>query len=453
MRISTCFNLSCYHLWRRKKRSFQLLLNLTLIAIALMVWLVMTFSLKYAHDKYLYEAASSNYQPFSLEVQEGGSIVEDENYIALKTALEWPETAEPTHFSIINFMEYLGRENWSFVNVKYVSLTLDDTQYQGVNDYSYDFVEKFDRRNLQAEYSVPFDVAVVFSPIAFTQNDIIEFNYRNPNSSYILHGSAEVDEGKLLISDYMLARFGITEDLDSLIGKTISFSVEEQVAVKQYTIGGILDSRLFRVSGLAGYPQIIIPSNGIIETYNIKYSLANLPFTDYKYTKEALAKLHDLGVRIEFYVWEIAEYYHTISGARIIVQRLVSLFGLLICIAIIMNLCNILMQSIDSRRSQYGILRAIGMPKGALYTIAYLELLIMTLFAMVIALTLSWFFLQFMNKMMYSMIQTELALSWQTYFYIACGTVSGISLISFLLEIPMLRSVLNTQLPELLSSD
>lgn len=451
MNYKTCFDIAKYNLWQRKKSSFKTLLQLLVLSCLLVVWLILTSALKSAHDNYLYGASSQNYILFNLSVTQEGTIINDESYKLLKEAENLEHTRGSSALATLDIKSFIGKEDWSFVNIKHISLSFNGKDYQGVNDYSYYFEQNFDRREYQSTYSVPFRIGAIYSDSFYTENEMKEFNYKTNNSSVMLYGKENIDEKEIIISDYILSKFGITDNPENLLGQTISFYCDGKALLENYTVAGIINSDLFHTKSMIANPQIYVRSTPELnKLYNIDTVECHLDIDSYINTLKTMEQLEDKGYNMYIGAMEFASYYNVISGAQAIVSRLVGLFGGMICIAIILNLYNVLLTAAEEKKNCYGILKAIGMPGKSLYAIAYIEIFILTFIAVTAAGLISWWLLQLANQIMFSYIQIRLSISIEKYAVISLLTLLGISGLIFLIELPILKKMFSSQPAKLL---
>ena len=209
MHIKHCIRLVFYNLTAKKRRYFRLFLNILLLSAAVTAWLVMTTAMTEAHDRYIYGTASANEEFLSLEVDANGIAEKDLDFALLEELRTWETLEKPVIYSESNIPAAMERNDLIFVNNRLVTLCINGTEYQGVNDYSFDFNIAPDSNE---GGTVPFEVGVVYTEMPFTENDFTEFHYKYPQEQWLLCGDAALNPGQLLITDYMLEKFGISGD-------------------------------------------------------------------------------------------------------------------------------------------------------------------------------------------------------------------------------------------------
>ncbi|MGN0591087.1 FtsX-like permease family protein [Ruminococcus sp.] len=432
MHIRHCARIAAYTISGKKRHALHVFLNILLITCTLVIWLVLTASLGSAQDAYISGTLSSNVEYMTLNVDRNGQLVQDQQYNRYRTIAGWQEIAPPVIAEQVNLPEVLGREDWLFVNNRFVTLMLDGQAYQGINDYSYDFFADADPDDLPA---VPFSLSVVYTDHVFSENDLSEFAYRYPDAAWLLQGTGELKEGELLISDYMLGKFGLSGDPAGYIGKQVSFLVEGEPLPVSYRLAGVIHSGLFRCSGLMDMPQIYVRGDPqTTRFFQIETPEARLPIRSYDHITDVLLRLGKQGVGLSYFSWMRAKYAYNINAIHLIIQRLMSVFELLVLLAVVINLYRILSEAADKQCSQYGMLRAIGMPVPAVCLISYMELLFYLLLSVVFSLFLSYSLLALLNRVIYGLIHVQLALSVEQYLYIGAGALAGLFVLFVLLN-------------------
>ena len=428
MKFSYLLRIAWYNISRSKKQSLWTFINVLIISTVMILWLICIFSFQNALDKYDYGSASVNYQRFEIPLDENKEIADTEEYDILKTAGEWENTETPQLSSSIDLVSLAGHtDDWYFVNAKYVSLTLDGKQYQGQNDYTYDFERPFDEETPYYYHSVPFYMSALHSGPLFSENDITEFNYYYPNEKPVIAGTDIISDNGIVISDYMLARFGITDNYDGLIGKTVSFAIEGNPILKEYVIDGIINSNVMRNSALKSCAQIYV--KGTKEHYNMcgtAVLTGKLPIKSFENNKEVYIELENMGHTKSYYDIYFMSYYYNINSLQRATERIIFIFEILIFIAIGINLYSMLLNSAHEKCRFYGINRAMGMSKKGLCAVSFCELVILSIPALIVSFGVSIPVLSLADSTVYSLINTHLSISFLQYTAIASLTILAV---------------------------
>lgn len=444
MHIKHCIRLVYYNLTSKKRRYFRLFVNILLLSAALTAWLVMTTAMTEAHDQYIYGTASANEEYLLLQVNANGAIEEDSDYALLEELRTWETLGAPVIYSEPHLPDVMEKDNWVFVNNRLVTLCINGTEYEGINDYSYDFTITPDSD--EGGKTVPFEVGVVYTEMFFTENDYTEFHYKYPQEKWLLCGDAALHPGELLITDYMLEKFGISGDWDQWLGAELSIVIDGELLLEHLRIGGIVNSQLYRCSGLIDMPQImIVADQDVHNRLQSDIAYARIPILGYGKIMDVLVDLQEKGINVGYFSWKRAEYYYNINAFHLVIERLVAVFGVLVFLAIVLNLYHLLQQAVDAQCEQYGILKAVGMRPWALHLIAYTEQLVLIATAIVSSLFLAMLLLQFMDKMLYTMLNVHLSLSLLQYIKIGLLALVIMAVVVTIITYLVLRRYLRSK--------
>ena len=139
--------------------------------------------------------------------------------------------------------------------------------------------------------------------------------------------------------------------------------------------------------------------------------------------------MEDQGIFINHFSWLRAKYYYNINAIHLIIERLLSVFGCLVLLAILLNLYRILAEEANHKCRQYGMLRAVGMPIPGLLLVSYLELLFGLLISTVLSLFVSFGALAVIDRITYALIHMHLALPLRGYLQIGGWTLGALLLV------------------------
>ena len=411
MKYTDCLSVAWYNITHKKRFYIRLFLNLLFMTVSVMLWLSVLSALSVAHNSYLYGAASDNVMYFDINRSDDHT---NDNYDAFCSLNAMDETMMAAASAKVDLPKYLHQDGWSFVNIKYAEMVVNRKHFQGENDYSYYFEREYDRRELPSKYSVPLHLAVTTTPALWTDNELTEYRFKAGRNTPLLAGSAELHDGKLVISDYMLQRFGIrTEHWDDLIGQHISILCEGTTILEDYEITGVLDSNLFHVDALKDSPQIFISeSDAVCSQFDITAFSYRLPIDGYENTDTVLRAANE----IESYGWDyileyLSEYYAFIAHMQTIVRKIGGLFGIAILSALSLMFYQAFSRYFSDQRSWYGMLSAVGMERRNLHTIILSELGFLLLFVFITAAVTARLLLILISQAMYSLIGTALTLN------------------------------------------
>ncbi len=131
-----------------------------------------------------------------------------------------------------------------------LSIEYEGHNYQGINDYTYDF--SITDVIIEDMCSVDFNVDTISAESSlFSKGDSEELK-----SSPKFMGSIPKQKKEIMISDYYLEKFGINKE--NIIGKNISIYYQDNCIMKNYTVCGVINSNIFYLHGKKNYSQIYI---------------------------------------------------------------------------------------------------------------------------------------------------------------------------------------------------
>lgn len=399
MKVTNYVYLGAYNIVSRKKHSFFLLLNILVISSIVISWSVLASTLSTAHDDLLYGAASQCVIETGLQVNQAGGMPEGIKYAP------------------IDLLEYLGKEDsWSFVNIKHVQMEIENNIYEGNNDYSYDF-ENY--KLSDGRQSVPFKIVLVLSDSYFSPKEIEEYYYQNDNTykEALICGTNTINDKELLISDYYLEKFGIEpDDYKDVLGKKVSFYCDGNKVLEEFTIAGIVDSRIFYDDFLLGSPQIIFrDDNDALTKYNCEMIYNKIPVENFEELVDTYTNLIDSGNDASAMGLDAAVKYSIIEKSQVVLKKILLIFGALIIGAVILNLSHVLQMDLKHKYEYYGIVLANGMRNHMLMIISYIEIAILTLIANMFSVAISAGILFFVEKLLYSYLGMELSINFSNY--------------------------------------
>ena len=129
----------------------------------------------------------------------------------------------------------------------------------------------------------------------FSDVDLKELNAKFGKKSAVIYGSDKLEEGGIVMSDYVLKLFGINEDeFDNLIGQHLELTVTDldggTAVLGPYKLTGIVDSDMFRLDADYYLAQIIF----VDSKYRDDKNSVNASIRFYSHNFEDCTKLNDL---------------------------------------------------------------------------------------------------------------------------------------------------------------
>ena len=405
--------ISLLNIKARKIYFIHLLLEIAVVSSIIILWICLSISLRKNNERYINENYSLCNLSVNLELDGLGNITENNNYRIFNKVSEWDNISDPSIIAYPNIPELVGKENWIFVNVDNVYMQIDEQNYYGNNDFSFNFGTEEDEDSVRK--AVRFNLGILYNDSFYNKNDLAEFNYRYPNENVILYGNSKPQDGEVLISDYMLERFGISNDMQSLLGKEITFYIDNDRFGNQYRIAGIINSKLYRCSNLSDIPQIILGKNALKDIPAYKAE-AIFPADSFVKLPKLFEKAEKEGLGINILLWDIIDTYYILDAAKNTLNKVVTVFGLLIIIAVLLNMYNILLRNIESMKTVFGLYQAIGMTKIQTIKIFIMQILFVTFVSITVSSVLSAFVLRIASKTMTSFVGVTITSDIKDYF-------------------------------------
>lgn len=299
------------------------------------------------------------------------SYVETETMLNLEKYPLITEVKDVTHFEFDDTL------------ISSVVLKINGQEYEGVNDQSYDFVHPLSVGTSRSVYDVPFLIDAYNSNLSlFTDNDIIEYNSKFGGKSPELYGKANLSSEDIIISDYMLERFGITPD-SSLIGSEITLynSETDEIYCEKLKLSCILDSDIFRVSSVKQFGQIITSSeNPKADSGERKYyNYAENYISAYELTDKLSVDNIPHTASLELF------YFKEIYKQNLIVSRIVAIIMIVFLVALTVSIITVLYFYYRSQLAYRRMLIAVGLKEKELFLIILFEITICLIIAYITA--------------------------------------------------------------------
>jgi ABC-type antimicrobial peptide transport system permease subunit len=280
-------------------------------------------------------------------------------------------------------------------------ISIDGDTYIGVNDNSNTF--GIDEKNATPEDIRSTDKAVYFGikilggekPIIATDNELKEFRNKYPDDGIIIYGNSIENKNDVMISDYMLEKFGVKEDdFSDMIGKKISISFidkdDEVVLIQDSVLCGILSQNFFRVEKERYSAQVFVDAgNSSFESIeNFNYQI-NADVSEFNSISQYANQLSDLKIGDVFYDEQTTKIYSDLEMEKEIISSILSLVVIVITIAFIVNIYYIQNYQIQRKKYFFGLISAIGMHRSSIRKLLFSELCFVALSAAILSEILS----------------------------------------------------------------
>lgn len=380
--------LAIYNVWTMKKQFLSYWIILISISTLLTTIMIFSKAILSEYNRIINEMISTNSIYVCLSLDEEGRMVQDDNSRLCDQIIKNKHISEGLDYSEIDLYEYFNDSKLGNVDIENITIAMDGKEYAGINDYSYDFEVKKHISNERDKYlfSVPFRVQIRDLKSDFISDNVRkEFAYRYPKHSMFICGRENENANEIMISEYMLKRFGIVDHYEQLLNKKITIAVNGQDFIKEYTLVGILSEELFRVSYMSESSQFIIAGDPeIYKKYKCIWITREFGIDSFANASSVMKELDKVGygeydTTMFFYQYEISD------KLRLVTNRFVLLFISLIVIALFIKLISNIYMSTKKRIPYLGVLQALGMIKKDVLTVLGMELGCILLMSQIIA--------------------------------------------------------------------
>lgn len=253
------------------------------------------------------------------------------------------------------------------LNIENISIILEGKEYIGKDNFSYDFEYEYSSTVSKSLYSVPFKIdAYEADGVIFSEFDKREFYDMFPENKLVLTGDLDINGNKIVMSDYILDRFGIRGDEAVEREITIKNNETGELYCKNLKLSGVINSKIFYTSANKIRAHIIISSDNI--TNNSNEPIYRYYCADYETTVDLA---HKTKSRYNYAL----ELYSSAEMQKSIVENVLSVIIVVLFIALIVWVITILFFYYRQQRAYQKILWSLGMKIGNSFVISLLELI------------------------------------------------------------------------------
>ncbi len=388
-------------------------ISVFLIYLIVLSWLILSGSLKNAYHELAYGGAENKTLSVVLRVDEHGQYQTDPNFPVVMDSAERSEFSEPRFYSSPSLPDLFQMPDRTFLNLTFVSCTINGETHTGqLHTYT-------DQNGLEHAERFPFQISCVHTGHIFDQNQLDAFQYRNPHKKHLIGGTEQLGERDMLISDEMLRHFIPDCEIGSMVGDTVSFSVNGTPFLENYRIAGIMDDDICTET-----TRILIPgSQDTLRAWQISSVQAYMPVRTFTDLPKALDYLKEHKQKVNIFLYETANLFFQSESVRLIVNRIISMFGCLILAAVFVKLIHVFSDDASRRRHHCGLQKAMGMTNGSVLRIALTEISVISVLAAIPASVISYLLVGMINGYLYAALHTEITFSRMQF---AADTVCGI---------------------------
>ncbi|MBQ8515406.1 MAG: FtsX-like permease family protein [Ruminococcus sp.] len=269
------------------------------------------------------------------------------------------------------------------------SLEWNGIHYEGINDFTYDF----DAEGAVSEsaYAVPFRIDVLVSGstlLAGAEQE--EFQQKFDKEASWLTGRLPQNPGELLMSDYMLEKYGISkEKQSSLIGETVSLYLKDICILENYTLCGIADADIFYLHGKERCAQIYVTETAELSAFHVPSYIVRLFAEDFSAASVQRTELLKDGC--DLLSNEAITLFTTISMQQVLIGHTSAAVCAAVLLAMSVALFSMLQNYVQQKSGYYRMLQCMGLRAKQLCRLFFAELLLLSVPSLLSGLILSQF--------------------------------------------------------------
>ena len=425
MSFKSRFLIALQKIAKSKSRSIKCILCLSLISFILIFMGGISVVVKHTIEKLVYSSASMCYveAPFFPDKEIMREVSEYKKYEQLLFSENFADAVLK-----VNNKEYRGRN-------------ITDWKINSDSKDMYQLPVMVDR------YSK--------GSCLFSDVDLKELNAKFGKKNAVICGSDKLEESGIVISDYVLKLFGLSEeDFDDFIGQSIELTVTdfngEKAALGPYKLIGIADSDMFKLEADYYLAQIIIVDS--------KYHDDNYSGTEtirfYSRNFEDCTQLNDL-----FRTLGLSEEYNSVLEAynalNLLRNILLKVFAVILSVLILALLSGYLMTvyfEYCEEKNFEQIQKVIGMKESDLFLISAIKDLIYVLCSEILGGVIAYLAFLIVDYEANWNLDIHLMPSWQLFASCALLTLLGLIVISLIKTIVYRKALSKERLSESLST-
>ncbi len=429
-----------WNIFSRKGRTVRFSGELLILSIAVISWLTMFFFFRNFRNGFERYSAANCYILASSDSNQEAEEYRFSKENSLSMIREMDGASDEIAVSVPDLIDVLHKtDQWVFINNEKVQLVIGEEQYQGRNDYSFDFRKENWMDYQKEEYTVPFEIMLAEGNSFPTAKMVTGFQSQYDDDPIVLYGKGDLLEGGLLVTDYVLETFGVPKDKWScIIGSHVSVYVDGEKTVSDVTLNGILDSRLFYLNGWKDYPQVILTDSTSLSEQFGKSTWTMVYFDSYEQLGDALSQSNQLDCCYMISCAGELEQSQRLSGIQMVINKILSVVAVIVIIVVLIDLSSVIITDVEKRIPYWGIQKALGMNFSDILKVTFFEILFLAIFSTTVSVLISPYIIQEVCRFLELFSDYQETIKRVTLLKIIIGASLGISGMVFLIEVPAL---------------
>ena len=402
MKKSEVFGLAWHNLRTFKKSRQQYFVSIFMVTFFLMLFISISLIIQHSYNEIVYNMLSTNNVSLFYTLDSNGKEVSQNSDELRKLLEDYQDVTAGAKYGQIN-ISATDTERYS-EDISNVTCNVNGKNYIGQNDYSFDFVEtkKISNKENKELFSVAFSIGSIdLASNMYNQNIKREYDYKY-NTDIFLCGRFMETENEMIISDYMLKRFGIN-DYEAVLNQKISFYINGDLVIDEYTIVGIVNSNYYRVISNSDKSQVIISGTPkIYSQHKVTELIQEVGLGEFANSNKILNSIDDKYEDCYSATLNISTY-ELVDKFKLVCERMVGVFIAIIIIAMLVKLISNVYVNRKNRACYYGILKAMGMNNKVVIQICIYELVLILFFCMLLSIVLTLVILKIIQYMIAQM--------------------------------------------------
>jgi hypothetical protein len=274
-------------------------------------------------------------------------------------------------------------------------LTVNGVQYFGKNDNSYVFPSekwgnaKSNMVGMDLSVRVIFDVIGTVDLPIWTGNAEIEFRGKFPRDDIVVAGKPLESPGEVMISEYLLSKFGISDrQISELIGTPISLLVSvgdrDYEILENYILAGVIAENFYRIESWRDGGHVIVYPKENADWMLTGYFIT-IDSDSFENIYTMAEYLRNYGIN-EFYYNDIVDIFIELERQKAVIGFILLMIGIALLITVVFCIYNILAFHADKRAFYFGVLNAMGLSKKKMWLFLCTQLQMLMAIAVILSL-------------------------------------------------------------------
>lgn len=433
-----CISNALKNILYKRKYAFRLMAGIVFINAVLQSSFLILRVIQNYYDDVLYKNLTDNAVSYSSVVSDNAEI-SDKDADMFKNLSMIENTVSPVCRILPDIMGYISDKEHRFIKFSRTVMSVDNKKYDGTDEKSR---ENSSINSISSGFAVDLYLSEYDSMDINTQK---QFEHNNPDENLFLYGGPAENSGEILISSRIFSIYNI-ENPGSVVGKNVSFFIDDHEYIKNAKIAGILNGNYFNMPSTF-YKSDIIIFDSIKNVRNYCAGGENvdfyLPINNLLNNTDVYNDVQQFNTENNIYCSEELlkglSYTEKLSDVS---EKILSVICAFLLFAMILSVFSIVKTNINSSKKYYGMLAAIGMNRGSLFAEFIFEQIFIIIASLLISFPVYEIFVLIINKVITVMINDKIQISMSQLLNIyALSSGLGFILICIISCIGFLQSV------------